>query len=414
MSRRSAVAATLWAGFVLVHLFVAWLGWVLPSQPMGDVVLVYQPWSASALNGAAVVGITEPWVYPQIALVPMTIAQLLSLPLSAALGAEAAYLLAWATLVTVCDLLAFAVLVGRGRRVPRLVAGGFWTAAVLLLGPVGMYRIDAIVVPLAVVGGLWLARRPVLGTVLLTVGAWIKIWPGAMVLAAVVTLRARLRVLWAAVGVTTVIVLTLLLLGAGGYLFGFLGEQTGRGLQIEAVAATPFLWMVPAGTAVIEYSFDILTFQIAAPGVDVVAALLTPVMVIVVAAVVVLGAWRMRAGADWQRVLPPLALSLVVALIVTNKVGSPQFQTWLFAPVVLWIVLDRARAAVPASIVLALSALTFVVYPVLYDALLLAQWWPILMLTARNALLLVLFAVGIRAIVRVPAVHTPPRHLTPR
>ena len=42
-----------------------------------------------------------------------------------------------------------------------------------------------------------------------------------------------------------------------------------------------------------------------------------------------------------------------------------------------------------------------------YDALLLAQWWPILMLTARNALLLVLFAVGIRAIVRVPAVHTP-------
>jgi hypothetical protein len=211
-----------------------------------------------------------------------------------------------------------------------------------------------------------------------------------------------------------VIVLTLLLLGAGGYLFGFLGEQTGRGLQIEAVAATPFLWMVPAGTAVIEYSFDILTFQIAAPGVDVVAALLTPVMVIVVAAVVVLGAWRMRAGAGWQRVLPPLALSLVVALIVTNKVGSPQFQTWLFAPAVLWIVLDRARAAVPASIVLALSALTFVVYPVLYDALLLAQWWPILMLTARNALLLVLFAVGIRAIARVPAIHTSAGHLTPR
>lgn len=397
-SRAPALAA--WVGFVVVHILVAVSGWLLPSQPMGDVVLVYQPWSASAAQGGAIVGITEPWVYPHVALVPMLLAQLLALPLTTLLGAQSAYLVAWALLVTIGDLLAFAVLLGRGRHRARVIAGGFWALAILLLGPVGLYRIDAVVVPLAVIGGLWLVRRPAVGAVLLTLGAWIKIWPGALVLAAVVALRAWAQIAVAAALTAAGVIVLLLLLGAGPHLFGFLGAQTGRGLQIEAVAATPFLWMAAAGSASIAYSFDILTFQVEAPGVGAVADALTPVMIIVVAAVVALGIWRARAGAEWHQLLPPLALSLVVALIVTNKVGSPQFQTWLFAPVVLWLVVDRARAMAPAVLTLTLSALTFTIYPVLYDSLLGAGLVPILVLTARNVLLLVLLAVSIRAMLK--------------
>ena len=209
-----------------------------------------------------------------------------------------------------------------------------------------------------------------------------------------------------AAAVTTVLlVLALLLAGAGGYIFGFLGEQTGRGLQIEAVAATPFLWMAATGAASISYSYDILTFQVAAPGVEVTAALLTPLMVLVVAAVVGVGVWSIRAGATWQRLLPPLSLALVTALIVTNKVGSPQFQTWLLAPVVLWIVYDRARALTPMLLALVLCALTFAIYPVLYDALLHAQPLPILVLTVRNVLLLILFVYSIRAVLHAALDH---------
>ncbi|MCT1480034.1 hypothetical protein [Microbacterium sp. p3-SID336] len=395
----------LWAVFLLAHLVTAWVGWVYPSQPMGDVVLVYQPWASAALGGGPVVGVTETWVYPQLALLPMLLTAGIATPLVPALGAASAYLVAWAVLVTALDAVAFGVLVGRRPPRARQAAAWFWCFALLLLGPIALYRIDAVTVPIAVLAGLWLVSRPALAAALLTVAAWIKIWPGALVVAAVVASRARLRMVLAAAGVTAAVILGLLLLGADSELFGFLSAQTGRGLQIEAVAATPFLWLAVAGAARIEYSFDILTFQIEAPGVDAVAAVLTPLMAVGVVALAVLGAVKAARGASFARLFPPLALVLVTTLIVGNKVGSPQFQTWLIAPVLLWLVIDRARARVPAVLVLALCLLTCLVYPLGYDALLRAEAAPVLLLTVRNALLLVLLVLGIRALVRVPALR---------
>ncbi|WP_407360767.1 hypothetical protein [Microbacterium sp. LBN7] len=407
MSRtRTIRVVVLWCVFLFVHLVTAALGWVYPSQPMGDVVLVYEPWASSAIGGGAIMGVSETWVYPQLALVPMLLTAGLAAPLVPLLGVSGAYLVAWALLVTVLDAVAFGVLIGRAPSRPRRVAAWFWIAAVLLLGPIAIYRIDAITVPLAVIGGLWLASRPVVAVALLTIGAWIKIWPGALVLAAILAVRARIRMLLAAAAVSAGVVVVLLLLGADTEVFGFLTEQTGRGLQIEAVAATPFLWLAVAGSARIEYSFEILTFQITGSGTEAVTAILTPLMIIAAAAVAAIGAVKAARGASFARLFPPLALSLVVVLIVTNKVGSPQFQTWLIAPVVLWIIFDGIRARVPALIVLTLCALTCLVYPLSYDALLRAELLPVLVLTLRNVLLLVLLAVGIRALARVPA-HRP-------
>lgn len=406
MNRAStARVVALWSVFLIVHALTAWAGWVYPSQPMGDVVLVYEPWASSALGGGPIVGVTETWVYPQLALVPMLVAAVLSAPLVPLLGVSSAYLVGWAVLVVILDAVAFAVLVGRAPSHARRVAAWFWCGALVLLGPIALYRIDAITVPIAVIGGLWLVSRPAVGAALLTIGAWIKIWPGALVLAAVVALRARVRVLVAAAVVSVGVVATLLLLGADTEVLGFLTEQTGRGLQIEAVAATPFLWLAVAGAARIEYSFEILTFQITAPGVDVVAAALTPLMAIAVLAVTAVGALKAVRGASFPRLFPPLALTLVTLLIVTNKVGSPQFQTWMIAPVILWLVLDRVRARVPAVVVLALCLLTCLVYPIGYDALLRADALSVAVLTVRNVLLVVLLVLGIRALVRVPVRH---------
>ncbi|MGQ7310414.1 hypothetical protein ACUOFU_01825 [Microbacterium arabinogalactanolyticum] len=402
MTGKSGRTALLWGVFLAVHVVVAWLGWVLPAQPMGDVVLVYQPWSSAALGGGPVVGITESWVYPQLALVPMLLAQLLAVPFTVALGQQAGYLIGWALLVTLCDLLGFAALVGRGGTRRRRVAAWFWIGALLLLGPIAMYRIDAITVPVVVAGGLWLTHRPRVGAALLTIGAWVKIWPGAVVVAAIAAGRRSWQVLLSAASVTIVIIGVLLMLGAGGNLLGFLGMQTGRGLQIEAVGATPFLWMVVAGAARIEYSYEILTFQITAPGAALVSMLLTPLMVLVVAGILVVGALRARGGAAWQRILPPLTLALVTGLMVTNKVGSPQFHTWLIPPVILWIVFDRARSRTAAVLVLVLCTLTFAIYPLSYDQLLRAEALPVLLLTARNLLLVVLLVHAVRAVVRVP------------
>ncbi len=141
----------------------------------------------------------------------------------------------------------------------------------------------------------------------------------------------------------------------------------------------------------VYYDPDILTFQVTGPEVAAVIAVMTPLMAVAVLAVVALGVWRAWRGAGFATLYPPLALALVLALIVFNKVGSPQFQTWLIAPLVLWLVLDRRQARPLAVVALVAAALTQLVYPLLYWPLLHAEPWPVAVLTARNVLLVALF-----------------------
>ncbi len=412
--RRAGLPLTvLWLAFVVAHLYVATVGWIMPALPMGDTVFVYEPWAKSALGGGAIVGVTESWVYPQLALVPMLVAQGISqlihplFPGAYAVG-SAGYVVAWSILVTALDAVGFAFLLrGTRARRSRIRRGTalVWTIALVALGPIAMFRIDAITVPLAVVGGLWLFSRPAVAAALFTIGAWIKIWPGALFVAALALLRGRIRMLLSAAIVTFVVVLGLVLLGGSKNLLGFLSQMTGRGLQIEAVGATPLLWLTQVGVTRIEYDQQILTFQLAGPGVDVVAAVLTPLMALAVLAVAALALARLRAGASARRLLPATALALVAVLIACNKVGSPQFQVWMLAPLVLWCLFDGPRVRVPAVLVLVDYALTQAVYPVVYDQLLAAQPLPIALLSARNILVVAICVIAIRAIVRTPVRH---------
>lgn len=390
----------LWGAFAAVHVLVAWLGALEPNQPMGDVYFVYEPWSTAALKGAGIVGITETWVYPHLALAPMILAHAFTW-----LGN---YTVAWAALVILCNAAGFWMLIGRGRSRPRRLAAWFWLAYVLAVGPVGMYRIDAITVPLAIAALLWLARRPVLSAAMLTAGAWIKIWPAALVGAAFVAMRRRWDVVTGALVTTAVVVGVVVLSGGAAHLLGFVTEQTGRGLQIEAPAATPYLWGAAAHLEGwwLYYDQEILTFQVAGPQVDVVSALLTPLLAVLAAAVVVLGAFKVRRGASFVRLMPPLALALVLVLIAANKVGSPQFHVWLIAPLVLWLVLDRRRALPLAALGLLSAALTHLLYPIVYWQLLTVEPIGVIVLTARNVVLVTLLVWTLIRLVRVPV---PPR-----
>ena len=175
----------------------------MPARAMGDTVFVYEPWAKAALGGGPIVGITESWVYPQVALLPMLVAQGISqlihplLPGSYAVG-SASYVVAWSILVTAMDAVGFAFLLGGGRARrsrARRRAAWLWMVALVALGPIAMFRIDAITVPLAIVGGLWLLSRPAVAATLFTIGAWIKIWPGALFVSALVLLRGRIRMI---------------------------------------------------------------------------------------------------------------------------------------------------------------------------------------------------------------------------
>lgn len=392
MSRR----AGLWVAFAVVHLAVAALGFVLPNMPMGDVTLVYEPWARGAVEGSGVMGIAQQWVYPQLAIVPMVLA----------LGLEwiAGYEVAWAVLVTALNAVAFGFLVGRGRSAGRTVAAAFWLAFVLLLGPVGMYRLDGVTVSLAIAGSLWLVGRPLLASILLSVATWMKVWPAALLAAALIAVRRRLALIGGALVVTAMTLAAVFIAGGGSHAFGFVAGQTGRGLQLEAPVTGWYLWQAVAGAegAFVYYDSDILTFQVTGPHVDAVIAVMTPVLVLAVLAVAALGgvqAWR---GASFAALFPPLALALVLSFIVFNKVGSPQFLTWIIAPVVMGLVIDRRRWRVPAIVALTAALLTQLVYPLLYHRLILADGFAAGILTVRNVVLVALLVWAVSRVARTP------------
>ena len=391
----------LWVAFAVVHTIVAVLGYLLPNAPMGDIGNVYDPWSRAALSGH-VVGIAEPWVYPQLALVPMVLAQLISW--------AGGYFVAWALVGIAMNAVGFAVLVGRARSRGRVLAAWYWLGFLLLLGPVALYRIDTITVPLAIMGGLWLVGRPWLGATLLAVATWVKVWPAALLAAAFVALRRRWAVLGAAAAVSAIVVLCVA--GAGGlpHLFGFIGDQAGRGLQIEAPVNAVYLWLAALGVgdAWIYYDPKMLTFHATGPQVDVVIAAMTPLLLITIVAILTLGAVKAWRGASFAALFPALSLSLVTALIVVNKVGSPQFYLWIVAPLALGLVIDRARWWRIAILGLVVAALTQLVYPILYRGLMVVpapEVWSVLALTVRNAGAIALFIWALVKLARVRAPH---------
>jgi hypothetical protein len=246
-------------------------------------------------------------------------------------------------------------------------------------------------------------RRPWLASVLLAVATWIKIWPAAVIAAAVIAVRRRFAVIGGAAIVSIATLLTVVVAGGGAYALGFLTEQTSRGLQLEAPVSAVYLWQAMLGLpgSAIYYAQDIITFEVTGPGVDAVIAAMTPLLAIAVLAVAGLGAYKAWRKAPFSALFPPLALALVLAFVVFNKVGSPQYMAWLVPPVVIGLVLARQRWAAPAILVLFVSWLTQLVYPILYDALLGAQFLPVFILTVRNALLVVLFVWSFARLARV-------------
>ena len=394
---------TVWAAFVLVHLWLGLVNLYSPSAPLGDVSVVYRFWMDQAMQGTWV-GIDTAWVYPIVALVPMLVSLLF--------GADQ-YASTWLSMVMILNAVAFGFVTGWGRSRERVLLGWWWVGFLLLLGPIALGRIDSVTVPIAMVGVLVVATRPRVATVLLSIATWIKIWPAAILLAMVIAMRERRRVILTAAIVSAGVVAIALVLGSGQNVLSFITQQSDRGLQIEAPVSTIWLWRALAGEygTYVYYDMGILTYQVDGDGTALAASIMTPMLVVVVALVALLGVRSLRRGAQPADLLPALSLALVTAFIAINKVGSPQFVSWLAVPIVLGIATRMAGTGrsfrSPAAIVLVLAALTQLVYPYLYNELLMLNPLMIIALTARNVLYFVLLGWAIHAVVTAPIESEP-------
>ncbi|MDH2444378.1 hypothetical protein QDR37_10530 [Amnibacterium sp. CER49] len=359
-----------WALFAVAHLLLSVL-----SPLASDVTVVYRPWFETWAQHGTLVGIDGPWVYPVLALVPIL----------AAGAVPGAYLLGWVLLVTVLDAAAFAMLLRRSRR-----AAIWWMVLLIALGPVALTRLDSVTAPIAIAGLLLLAERPAVASTLLTVAAWIKVWPAAAVLAAWTATRSRRLVGLAAAATTAAVVALDAALGGLPHLLSFLPEQSTRGLQIEAPVSTVFLWLGAFGLGHVRTYFDrhLLDVQLVGDGSAAAGEIVTALTAALVVALAVVALRGSRRG-SWAGTgrFAHLVLALLLVLITFNKVGSPQYVIWLAAPVVLGLVVDPATFRRTATTVVALALLTQLSS---YAAALNLGALPLLGLTARNALYLVL------------------------
>lgn len=422
--------AALWTAFLLVHGWIGYVGTVLvPARAFWDLDL-YRWWMWQGLHQGTWPVLDGDWVYPAGAVLPMLLPALVD-----AVGTFG-YALGWTVLVTALDAAAVGVLLARGgpgarRGVAARDAGvrptvvvdaghdpaagaWWWLAFVLLLGPVAIGRLDAVVAPVVVVALTLALRRPAVASALLTLGAWIKVAPGALLLPLVLVARRPWRdVVLPAAAVCAAVAAAVAAGGGLAHLPSFLTEQGARGLQVESVAATPWV-LAGLGSSSVRVVLNdaITTWEIAGPGTAAVAAALGLVLPVALAAVtVLLVVVRRRAGdgLDTAGFLARGALLVAVTLILANKVGSPQFVGWLAAPVAVGLARPGAGGArswrAPAVLVLVVAGLTQWVFPWAYDGITTQQVGPSLVLVARNVLLVVLAALAARDVVRTGRVR---------
>ncbi|MEY4396563.1 MAG: hypothetical protein RLZZ40_319, partial [Actinomycetota bacterium] len=97
-----------------------------------------------------------------------------------------------------------------------------------------------------------------------------------------------------------------------------------------------------------------------------------------------------------------LSLStLIVALIVFNKVGSPQFVSWLGVAVIALVAYWHPRwSPVLLGLVGFIALATHIVYPYVYFDFLNLHIGPLVLITARNVAEVALFGVSAFALVR--------------
>ena len=258
----------------------------------------------------------------------------------------------------VCDALIVVLLARqtKGRRPNNAT----WTYLLLsiLVGPLLLERFDLVPALFAVAAMIWIAK-PVRSGLAIAVGASLKLWP--LLLIAAHPRRALPKVI--AVTAGALIVFNGALWLWSGAAFSFIVNQTNRGLQYESPAALPFALMNAFGAhirAVSSYGSE----QVDSPHAELAGLIVTIAGVAAVALILVwrlLGKLENTPGAD-------VALVLVLVLIATSRIGSPQFMIWAVAvgPVCL---LDRKTRMRPILVALGCCCLcSTLIYPRLSPA----------------------------------------------
>ncbi len=308
---------------------------------------------------------------------PTPVVWILSLPYGISGGTRIGYLVAFVAFMLALDA-AFTWMLWRLNDRVHDHAIDFWLVFVLLIGPLCYLRFDMI--PAVLAGGALLAARgrPWLTGAFTGLGAAIKLWP-ALLLPAFLASKPDRKVIAATfTGVGVGLAVISALLGGWSRLVSPLTWQSGRGLQIESIWATPL--MMARAVAPQRWVVDISRFQayeIFGPGVTALLLISNLATVLGLAATIALFVRGFRCPAPSPVAVGLVILATIALTTVTNKTLSPQYLLWMGGPMAALLILRTDASADEHRIVsrlsrqlLLLALLTHLVYPLFYDGLL--------------------------------------------
>lgn len=366
--RTAAVCAYLLVGAVSVGVLLARpVGGVLG----GDVTARFRPIAVLA----------RPWVDEPVEFPPVAVALLEPLGWVAPEATVGVHLLVQGLLL-LAVLAVLAVGAGWGATRRWLV----WSTPLL---PLLLLRIDLPAV-LACVAAIVLVRRgaPVASGVAVAVGVLAKLWPGALVLA-----------LWRSHRRAAVVALLLVVAGTGVWMLAtasdapvqVLGFRGARGWHVESVVGS-FVLLVDGGTPAVEsgaWRFG--------------DASATPTVVLGLVALTLAVAVARRVDDVARVTLTAVALGLVAAPLL-----SPQYASWLLAPLVLVDDLRPSETVAAAAVVLGSAAVVLLLSDVVTGT---TTGWTVLLVRngAVVALAALLTATGLGGRARTSRPRSPVR-----
>lgn len=269
------------------------------------------------------------------------------------------------TLMLLFSLVGLVALIWLSRREQRQAGVWVWLLVLPLLARFPVLRFDLAPTVLAMVALLVIHRRPNWFGALVGLGAMVKVWP-ILLLFSEWDRRRLLRSVLVAVAVCAFIfALALILWGDQG---AFFSNQGARGLQLEAVSATPWALrqMITGEAAHTEVLYG--TTQIASGPAETISHLLDAITVLLGLAAV--GWWLLRdrairAGrADLGDVAlgRDFAFTIVLWFVVVSRVLSPQYLIWLVGLTAIVMSSKRTRLERPAWIVIGATIITAGLY----------------------------------------------------
>ncbi|HUR87168.1 MAG TPA: glycosyltransferase 87 family protein [Solirubrobacteraceae bacterium] len=386
------------------------LAWALPSVGLAIVWAVATttgPFSATTVNDLFVYRsyadlfsagrlpyLDVGFEYPPLAALPLWLA---GLP-----GRDpATYEVSFGVVMAACAIAGqrLAMRLADGRRA-GLHVGWLLALAPVLIGASVRTHFDALPVALALGGLLALGRgRNDIAFLVLGLGTMTKLFPGLLAVVAIVWLwaargDARVALRGAAIFLAVVVLISLPFAGAG-YVDSF-EFHLDRPVQIESTPATVLFAL--GGSEVTGTNLRPDRFK--SNGLDgghaeLIASLFAALLVLALAAIVALAA----RGRD-ARHLVLTGFAALLAFVTLGKVFSPQYVIWI-APfaALAWVWGQRVVAALCAVAIV----LTQVEFPSRYFDLINERTGVVLVVAARNVVLLVALVLLVHALVTRPA-----------